>query len=309
MKSFAFRLVLLIVGVSSSLYAPAQDGQATTDSTSQFTWAYDFDEPEAVFELENELDEISGLSIVPGRNLLAAVQDEEGDIYLLDKNTGKLLEQHDFWKDGDYEGVEVVNDCYFAVKSSGTLYEVQHIGKENQKTEKYNEFLNDDYDVEGLAYDPKHQRLLLACKAKSGDGPQFDFKKAIYAFDLATKKLLEEPALLISIEDIQDYLDTSPTIRKLEKIVEFFSPNQSKFVFSPSAIAVHPQTGHWYILSTAGNTLVVLDPDGSILHIEKLKKKMHPQAEGICFDTDGTLFIANEADGGTARIYKYGQKK
>lgn len=306
MKSLA--IVLGLLAACSSL-ARSQGGQVMADSTAAFTWAYDLGAPEAVFELDKELREISGLSIVPGQDLLAAVQDEEGDIYLLDKQTGEIVGRHDFWKDGDYEGVEVVGDCFFAVKSSGTLYEVQRLGKDHQKTEKYNDFLNDDYDVEGLAYDPRHQRLLLACKAKSGDGPQFNFKKAIYAFDLATKKLQEQPALLISIEDIQDYLDTSPAIRKLEKILEFFSPHQSKFIFSPSGLAVHPETGDLYILSTAGNMLVVVSQDGRILHIEKLKKKEHPQAEGICFDTDGALFISNEADGGTARIYKYGQKK
>lgn len=298
----------LLAGVGS-LAAQVKDIQTTSDTVVPFFWAYDLEDPISVFEMKNELKEISGLSIVPGQNLLAAVQDEEGDIYLLDKNTGELVGQHDFWKDGDFEGVEVVGDCFFAVKSSGTLYEIQHLGTDNQHTEKYNDFLNDDYDIEGLAYDPFHQRLLLACKAKAGDGPQYNFKKAIYAFDLSTKKLLEKPALLISIEDIQDYLDTSPAIRKMEKLAEFFSPNQSKFIFSPSGMAVHPQTSDFYILSTAGNTLVVVSQSGKILHIEKLKKKDHPQAEGICFDTDGTLYIANEADGGTARIYKYEKKK
>ncbi len=298
----------LLAGISS-LSVRAQTMEIASDSTAQSVWTYDLDAPIAVFEMKKELREISGLSIVPGQNLLAAVQDEEGDIYLIDKNTGELVGQHDFWKDGDFEGVEAIGDCVFAVKSSGTLYEIQHLGKETQQTEKYNGFLNSDYDVEGLAYDSSQQRLLLACKAKSGDGPQYNFKKAIYAFDLSTKTFLEEPALLISIEDIQDYLDTSPAIRKLEKIVEFFSPNQSKFIFSPSGMAVHPLTSDLYILSTAGNTLVVVSQSGKILHIEKLKKKMHPQAEGICFDPDGTLYIANEADGGTARIYKYEQKK
>lgn len=305
---FLTTLIGLLAG-ASSLMAQVQNVQMPADSTVHFVWAYDLDDPVSVFEMKNELKEISGLSIVPGQDLLAAVQDEEGDIYLLDKNTGELVGQHDFWKDGDFEGVEVVDDCFFAVKSSGTLYEIQHLGTDNQHTEKYNDFLNDDYDVEGLAYDPSHQRLLLACKAKAGDGPQFDFKKAIYAFDLSTKKLIEKPALLISIEDIQDYLDTSPAVRKMEKLLEFFSPNQSKFIFSPSGMAMHPLSGDLYILSTAGNTLVVVNMDGKILHIEKLKKKVHPQAEGICFDRDGTLYIANEADGGVARIYKYEPKK
>ncbi len=270
-----------------------------------FVWTYNMDDPIAVFEMDHELREISGLSIVPGRSLLAAVQDEEGDIYLLDKTSGKLIDQIDFWKDGDYEGVEVISDRFYAVKSSGTVYEVLRLGQDDQETIKYNDFLNDDYDVEGLAYDPLENRLLLACKGKAGEVEEFDFRKAVYAFDLKTKKLQKTPAIVISIEDIQNYLNTSPAIRKLEKLVEFFSPNQSAFIFSPSGMAVHPETGHFYILSTAGKILVVLDRTGKILHIEKLKKKTHAQPEGICFDQDGTLYIANEADGGTARIFKY----
>lgn len=303
MKGVATILGLLMM--STCLLAQSADSQISSDTSRQFILPYDLDAPVSVFELDDELKEISGLSVVPGKDLLAAIQDEEGDVYLLDKNTGKLVGQYDFGKDDDYEGVEVVDECFFITKSSGTLFEVQYLGKENQQTEKYNDFLNGDYDVEGLAFDASQQRLLLACKAKAGDGPQYDFKKAIYAFDLHTKTLLKEPAMLISIEDIQDYLDTSPAIRKLEKILEFFSPNQSKFIFSPSGLAIHPQTGNLYILSTAGNTLVVVNAEGKILHIEKLKKKVHPQAEGICFEPDGTLYIANEADGGVPRIYKY----
>ncbi len=280
-----------------------QSGQDNANTA--FVWAYDMDEPIAIFEMKNILREISGLSVVPGKNLLAVVQDEEGDIFLLDKNTGEIVGQHDFDKDGDYEGVEAVKDCIFVVKSSGTLFEVQRVGKKNQKTIKFNDFLNSDYDVEGLAFDEKNHRLLLACKAKAGEGAEFDFKKAIYAFDLNTNKMEPVPAVVIGIEDIQDYLDTSPGIRKLEKIMEYFSPNQSKFIFSPSGIAVHPQTGNYYILSTAGKILVIVNPQGKILHIQKLKKKTHRQPEGICFDLDGTLYISNEGDGGKGRIYKY----
>lgn len=281
-------------------------GQAEQEpADSSFVWTYDMDAPLSVFVMKGSLREISGLSMVPGGEFLAAIQDEEGDIYLLDKNTGELINQIDFGKDGDYEGVEVVDDCFFVVRSSGTIYEVQNLGRKNQQTVKYNSFLNSDYDVEGLAFDRVHQRLLLACKAKAGEGPQFDFQKAIYAFDLHTKTLQDEPVLKIRIEAIQDYLETSPGIRKLEKIMEYFNPNQSKFIFSPSGIAVHPHTGDYYILSTAGKTLVVVNPQGKILHIQKLKKKDHTQPEGICFEADGTLYIANEGDGGKGKIYKY----
>ncbi len=304
MKTAALIIGALLTATQQWAISPAEN-TAFPRRDSSFVWTYDMENPAVVFDLENELREISGLSIVPGKPLLAAIQDEEGDIYLLEKNTGKIVQQTDFWKDGDYEGVEAVGDLFFAVNSSGTVYEIQSLGKNNQQTFKYNYFLNEDYDAEGLAYDPFEERLLLVCKGKAGEAPEFDFRKAFYAFDLKTKALQETPALVVSIEDIQDYLNTSPAIRKFEKLVEFFSPNQSSFIFSPSGIAVHPQTGHYYVLSTAGKILVVLDRTGRILHIEKLDKKSHPQPEGICFDTDGTLYIANEADGGTARIFKF----
>ena len=104
---------------------------------------------------------------------------------------------------------------------------------------------------------------------------------------------------------MQAYLGTKPAIKKLEKIAEFFAPNESKFTFSPSGIAIHPMTGEMFVLSTAGRLLVVLSPEGEIVRIERMKKSLQPQPEGICFDSDGSLFIASEGDGGTALISKY----
>jgi uncharacterized protein YjiK len=75
--------------------------------------------------------------------------------------------------------------------------------------------------------------------------------------------------------------------------------------FSPSAIAVHPITGEIYVTSSKGKLLLVLDRQGRIVHLEKLKKSLHTQPEGICFDADGTMFIANEGKDGKAKIYKF----
>lgn len=268
-----------------------------------FILPYDMEKPISIFNMAPELEEISGLSI--HGDYIVAIQDEKGAIYLLDKKYGLLREQIDFGKDADYEGVEVVNDVFYIVKNTGTLSEVANLGKEDQDEEKYNDFLDDDYDVEGLAYDKKNNRLLLACKGKAGDGAEFDYVKAFYAFNLFSKKLEKEPALLISLKSIRDYLDTSPLIRKLDDLLEFFNPNESKFTFSPSGIAIHPKTNDFYILSTAGRLLVIVTPEGEIRHIEKLRKKYHPQPEGICFEKDGTLYIATEGDGGVGRIFKY----
>lgn len=289
---YSFPILLFLISILS--------GYGQTD-----VFPYDSETPVAIFNMPSILKEISGLSTVPDENLLVTIQDEEGDLFFIDKQSGKLTQQIPFGKDGDFEGVEAVRDLIYVVKSSGTLYIIKNAGKEDQEVDKYNGFLDKDYDVEGLAYDPGSNRLLLACKGKAGEGEDFDKKKAIYTYDIYAKELKKQPAYLFSLEAVQDYLDTSPAIRKLENLIEFFSPDKSKFTFSPSGLAIHPKDGNIYILSTAGRLIVVTDQEGKILHIEKLKKKFHPQPEGICFDKDATLYISNEGDGGVGRILKY----
>ena len=86
---------------------------------------------------------------------------------------------------------------------------------------------------------------------------------------------------------------------------ELFSEEKNEMRFSPSGIAVHPLTGDIYVTSSKGKMLLVMDPQGKILHLVKMKKSIHPQPEGICFDADGTLYIANEGKEDKARIYKF----
>ena len=266
---------------------------------------YDLDEPDESFKLSGKLDEISGLGRMADEEHLVAVQDELGIIFLLSRKTGKIKEKINFWKNGDYEGVEVVGSDIFVVKSSGTLYRVINAGKEDQRTEKYNSFLNQSNDVEGLAHDPANNRLLLACKAKAAEGKEYNLTKGLYGFDLNTLTLDSLPAFTISLDEVHAYLNTSPSIRKLEKLQEFFQPDESEFGFSPSGLAVHPITGEIFIISSVGKILMVLDSEGSILHLEKLKKKIHAQPEGICFDIDGTLYISNEGKNGSAKLHRF----
>ena len=88
--------------------------------------------------------------------------------------------------------------------------------------------------------------------------------------------------------------------------MEFFQPNNSDFSFSPSAIAIHPITNQIYITSSVGKLLLITNESGKVLHIENLKKSIHPQPEGLCFDQDGNLYLSNEGkDGRPGVIYKF----
>ena len=282
------------------------------DSVPAFKLPYQMDEPDLELELDKELDEISGLSWSPDGRYLVAVQDEKGHIYFINKYDGEIERECDFGPNDDYEGIETVGQEIYVVKSSGTLYRVEQWDGERTDAKKYNDFLNKSFNVEGLAYDHSGNRLLLACKGtgsmddddESSGGIGVD--RAIYAFDLTTKKVFKKPAYVVNQRIIHDFLQTSPLLRKLEKINAFFAPDRPNFGFSPSGIAIHPLTTDLYILSSVGKLLVVLDcNDGSVKHIEQLDKDVHAQPEGIVFDEDGTLYISNEGRGGTAEIYKF----
>lgn len=265
---------------------------------------YEVNVPNQTFVMPKELEEISGLSVWNDGKSLVAVQDENGIIFYLDKNTGKIERQIKFWEDGDYEDLQVVGKSIYVVKSTGTLYEVPEDGKD---AKKYNFGLDSKNDVEGLAYDAKNNRLLLACKNQASDELSKS-KRGIYAFDLQKKAMSEAPVYTIATQEVQNYLNALPNTDSKVKMLEAFKADE--MTFAPSAIAIHPRTNDFYLLSAAGNVLLVLDSAGKVVHLEKLKKKIHAQPEGICFDADGTLYISNEAkDGEPGKIYVFKEKR
>lgn len=274
------------------------------DLAPDHTFAYQLNEPIAEFKLPNKLKEISGLGIDPTGQYLYAVQDEEGDLFMIDTKTGEVVEDREFHKDGDYEGVEFVKDRVFVVKSSGTLYEVVNFLKDEQELIKHKFDFHKNSDIEGLGYDPQENRLLISCKGKAGKGDDYEFKKGIFAVDLDSMQLSKEPIYTISVEAVKHFLEVHNTLEKIDKLVKLFQPGE-EFIFGPSGLAVHPQTGEIYLTSSVGKLLVVLDRTGHIQHMVKLKKKIHPQPEGIAFAPDGTLFISNEGKDGKGTIYKF----
>ena len=292
MSSFLFFLIF------SSVFSSKTPGSPS--------FPYDLDKPNATFELAESMKEISGLSMSAEGNQIVAINDEEGIIYLMDKMTGLVTESISFWDEGDYEGIEVTGNDAWVVKSSGSLYHVKNYrSATDRQIVKYKSFLNKENDVEGLAYNPKRNSLLIGCKGKSVDGNDGHLKKAIYEFDLNKLMMMNEPVYLLTLPAIQEYLSQLGSDDHLEQMQELFSEEKNEMRFSPSGIAVHPLTGDIYVTSSKGKMLLVMDPQGKILHLVKMKKSIHPQPEGICFDADRTLYIANEGKEDKARIYKF----
>jgi len=268
---------------------------------------YKLHSPQQTFKMPNKLEEISGLSLSPDGKHLLAIQDEEGDIFKVNLSSGEVEEEIDFGKDGDYEGIAVSGSTTYITKSNGTIYEVKNTGKKNQETSTHKTALKGRNDVEGLCYQPATNSLLVACKGIPTMGETTEeaaMRKSIYRFDLSTKKLIERPVYQIQLSDVQKFLNSAayhPNMKKLRSYLE----DSNRFKFSPSGIAIHPKTGHLYILSSSKKMLLLLNTKGEIIYLAKLDKKIHRQPEGIAFSADGTLYIANEGKGGHGKIFVY----
>ncbi|MFB3132322.1 MAG: SdiA-regulated domain-containing protein [Rhodothermales bacterium] len=297
-----FVAMLMLLAVSTPACARESSLQAQGSASPSEALAappYTFDRPDALFRLPNRLREISGLTVLDDQRL-GAVQDEKGKLYVLNLHTGEIEDDPRFDKDGDYEGLARVGDRVFVLRSNGTLYEITNWRAKKLETVKHKTPLSAKYDTEGLVYDEAHARLLIACKEYAGKG--LKNRKAIYAFDLETKTLLDEPVFTIDIRAFTEQTDAGGLNDQIRRAVQ---PALDLSGFKPSALALHPITGELYVLSSVRKALVVLNPAGAMTAVWVLPEKRFRQPEGLAFLPNGDLFIASEGSGKKAVIMRF----
>lgn len=248
---------------------------------------FSIESPDLKLELSNKLKEISGLTWYQD-NLLAAVQDEDGIVFILDATTGKITQSLRFGPGGDYESIEYVRPFFYALTSSGKLYQIYH--EDPSITVATHTTLNWLNDVEGMAFDPDTYALLLGCKEQPSSVYYDDPKgKAIYGYNLFYDSLLAPPRYLLKKKDLEPFIG-------------------EKIKFKPSAVAIDPIDCNIYTLASVGKLLIVLSPDGTVIEVIKLKNKQFRQPEAITFSPQGDLYIGNEASGKKAILYKFSRK-
>jgi uncharacterized protein YjiK len=254
-----------------------------------YHFPYQIAEPDRSWKLPKELVEISGVSFIDSTRL-ACVQDEFGSIYIFNLTTGKVESKIGFGDDGDYEGVEIIEDDAWVLKSNGTLYKVTDYIKEGSpEVNKYPTALSGRNNTEGICYDLPKKNLLIACKGYpfTDEIYESDFR-AIYSFNTGTKLLDQKPFLLIDLDTLKYY--------------------KADRAFAPSGIAIQPNTGNIFILGSVGKSLLVFSGKGEMLAVIHLRSQIFRQPEGICFSPDGTLYISNEGDGKEGTILKFEPK-
>ncbi len=265
----------------------------TAPTTTIRSTGYDLSRPESVSILPDTLHEVSGLTDIDAHTV-ACIQDENGVLFLYDLVSNTIKEQFQFHIDGDYEGVTRVGDAMFILRSDATLFEVDNYRQKDFTLHTYPTSIPAK-DNEGLCFDEKYHRLLIACKSKLGKGAEFKDKRAIYAFDLYTKQLLPEPVFEFDVQVIKEFALSRNVIlpqRSVKRSGE--ATTESLLKFKASAISVHPLRNELYLLSATDHLLFIFDMKGQVLHVEALDPKMFNKAEGITFMENGDMLISNE---------------
>jgi len=226
------------------------------------------------WDLPEVLHEVSGISWI-GNNKIACIQDEDGSIFIYNLKTSQIEKQIDFANHGDYEDIVTYKGDAFVLRSDGIIFIVEDY-LQTPKVTQHATFNDTERNVEGLALDEDHQRLLLAVKDEKNKHKNF---KGVYAFDIDTKKFNFNPVYKIELKD---------------KIFKNIHSKKTHKIMRPSAVSFSSNKEKVLYLDGANPKLLVTDKNGKPSKLYKLNEDIFYQPEGITFSKNGRMFIANE---------------
>lgn len=274
---------------------------SSVDQKKEQIWTdveYNFDSPD-VFYLDSRLTEISGLAYSEDNDFLIAHNDERGDIYELNPLDGSIVNIVNFGGIGDYESVEYLNGEYIIGQSNGDIFSYN---RNRDQTITFEVGLSSKNDVEGMCYDFDLNHLLLACKGQPFEYSKSKKVKAIYAYDISSNTLLEDPFLTLHDDDIARVVErtnVAASRRRLKKLIKRACD------FSPSGIAKNAMTKEYYLISARGSTLFIVDKQKGLREVIFLNDQINKQPEGITFDKNYNMYICTEGKGMRAKIFKF----
>ncbi|MEO6406903.1 MAG: hypothetical protein ABIY51_15115 [Ferruginibacter sp.] len=250
---------------------------------------YDFAKPKVV-NLPEELDEISGIAYYAKDTSVFAIIDEDGTLFKVPLKNPHAFKQWKFDKKRDFEDIVLMDSTFYVLVSNGDIETINFIGdslqafKSNFSDEKKNVT-----EFETLYKLPDSNLLIMMCKSCDQDD-----KKSISSISYAYNKDS------VGLYNIYKVLNVQPILEKLgvEKHLK------------PSAGAINPVNGDFYLVSSIQKLIAVFAHDGTLKELYKLDPALYKQPEGITFTPEGDLIISNEsAQDGFATLLLMKNKK
>jgi len=278
-------------------------GCKTSQVKIQRTAGYNLKTPDAAIVMPDVLHEISGITFLDS-NTLVCVQDENGIIFFYDLTKKGVISRKDFSGKGDYEGIARVEDTIYVLRSDGTLFEIADFKSDNSTVTSFDTDIPSK-DNEGLCFDKESNRLLIACKEKTGKGDLSKNNRYIFGFDLSSKKLTGEPVFTFDVDRLKEYAKANNIELPLKNAKKGLAV-EPDLKFHASGIAVHPLTNKLFLLSADDFMLFIFDMSGNVGHMIRLNRALLPQPEGITFLGNGDMLISSEGAGrGPSGLIRY----
>lgn len=235
--------------------------------------------------LPKTLEEISALSYLGG-NQLAMVQDEKGSIFIYNLAESAITHEIAFGEAGDYEGIEVIENDAYVLRSDGVLFRVKNF-REDPQVASFETSLHEipKVDVEGLGLNSQRNGLLVAAKHNSQESQEY---KIILELLFNGNGLVQNDLMHLDMND--------PAFASVDEDLED--------KFSPSSIAIHPVTEDWYLLDAKNSLLLITNNTLKPKRILELDEGLFPQPEGLAFAENDELYVSTEGDGKPGKIVK-----
>jgi uncharacterized protein YjiK len=242
-----------------------------------------------IWKMPSDLKEISGVIWIEDHKI-ACIEDEDGIIFIYDLDKNQIIKKIPFADSGDFEAITINQSDAYVMRSDGVVFEIKNYLEENIEVSKFETEFSSKNNMESLALDTEKQQLITIPKDKD---LKTDNYKGLYTISLQTKEVKTESVLKINMKD-----DT----------FEEFQRKKLYKTFYPSDLAIHPQTGQFYILDGRHSNLLILNRSGKIENLVILNEELFPQPEGLTFSPTGRLYISTEGKKGEAAIMEVATK-
>ncbi len=229
-------------------------------------------------ELEERLEEISGLAYDEKRKEFLAINDEQGVIFILDAGTYIIKKKIHFGEKDDYEEIQFSNDTIYVLRSDGTIFKMNYDGNDISDVKRFN-YEGSKAEFESFYVTPAGSELVLI--PKNSKDAKINKTTSTYVIDANTGKHISGEKFNIDWKELK-YANT----------------------LHPSAVAVQSRTKEIYVLASIEKLLIVLDTVGNIRAEYSLPRSTFQQPEGITFDDKDNIYISNEAGGFSPTIIK-----
>ncbi|QCK15396.1 SdiA-regulated domain-containing protein [Mangrovivirga cuniculi] len=231
------------------------------------------------FILPDQLNEVSGILWSDNYEFIC-IQDERGRLYKVNIQSKEIIKVSDFKKSMDFEALALFHNKYYCLESDGDIYVVSNAFSKNVISKKIDFPFKGKNDFETLILSSKDNSIFLLCKNCKGDDKD---EARSYKLNLNSNKITKT----------KDWKITGKQLNGKEKIH-----------VSPSGAATNPLNNDIYIISHVGKWLAVFDENQNLKSFHNLNPRIFNQPEGITFNSNGDLFISNEARDGSPDIIK-----